>query len=240
MPDTKLLFGPYLPPRVRRGQILVCEFRGEVVKVGGLTDAPIMWPRVLKTGSPSVIVCGDLVRAIRTESAAAVAYHWGVSETTVWKWRKSLGVERMTAGTKQLYRDLMPTRLPEGKAALGRQHADTPAIRKKLSAMRKGKPALPQTRKGLRRAAKRKWSRERKRARKLEWRARVRAGTLPKPPLPENPWTEKELALLGMMLDSAVSRLTGRSVAAVRSKRQQLGMPMSRHSRLRQEPKKRE
>ena len=98
MPDTKLLFGPYLPPRVRRGQILVCEFRGEVVKVGGLTDAPIMWPRVLKTGSPSVIVCGDLVRAIRTESAAAVAYHWGVSETTVWKWRKSLGVEAHDRG----------------------------------------------------------------------------------------------------------------------------------------------
>ena len=68
-----------------------------------------------KTGRPSLIVCGELVRAVKQESVAAVAHHWGVCETTVWKWRIALGVGRMTEGTTQLYRDLVPSRLPPEK-----------------------------------------------------------------------------------------------------------------------------
>src|SRR5205809_206754 len=63
-PDRlQLLHGPYLPPRVRRGDRLFCEIRGTVV-VGGYTDAPIPWPRLKKGGANCLILCGDLVRAV--------------------------------------------------------------------------------------------------------------------------------------------------------------------------------
>jgi hypothetical protein len=45
----------------------------------------------------------ELARAVRTESAAAVGYWWGVSEGVVWRWREVLGVDRMNnAATHQL------------------------------------------------------------------------------------------------------------------------------------------
>src|SRR3954471_2641361 len=104
-PDRLLLLhGPYRSPRVRRGDKLFCEIRGTVT-VGGYTDAPIPWPRVRKGGNPCLILCGDLVRAVRAESAQAVAHHWGVSPATVWKWRQALGVPERNEGTLRLDRD---------------------------------------------------------------------------------------------------------------------------------------
>jgi hypothetical protein len=48
-------------------------------------------------------VTEELARAVRTESAAAVCYWWGVSEGVVWRWRKALGVTRTNnEGTRQL------------------------------------------------------------------------------------------------------------------------------------------
>ena len=44
----KLYFGPYYPPKVRRGQRLVDEIRGTVV-VGGYSDGKIVWPYVKRT-----------------------------------------------------------------------------------------------------------------------------------------------------------------------------------------------
>src|SRR6266705_2359050 len=83
-----LLFGPYHPPKTRRGKFLFCEMRG-TVKVGDYSDGPIPWP--VKWGTRnSLILCGDLVRAVQVESAQGVAHHWGVRPSTVTRYRKAL------------------------------------------------------------------------------------------------------------------------------------------------------
>src|SRR5438552_16642890 len=52
----RLLFGPYHPPKTRRGKFLFCERRG-TVKVGDYSDGPIPWP--VKWGTRnSLILCG--------------------------------------------------------------------------------------------------------------------------------------------------------------------------------------
>jgi len=86
---VKLLYGPYTPPRTRRGRFLPCELRG-TVKVGGYSAGPIPWPKKWRTRS--LILCGDLVRAVQQESALAVAHHWAVCAEIVSRWRRALEV----------------------------------------------------------------------------------------------------------------------------------------------------
>src|SRR5215204_1664503 len=95
----RLLSGPYEPPRTRPGKFLFCESRG-TVKVGEYNDGPIPWP--MKWGTRSLILCGDLVKAVKHESESAVAHHWGVGIKTVQKWRQVLEVEVYNAGTRWL------------------------------------------------------------------------------------------------------------------------------------------
>ena len=59
-------------------------------------------PYVKKPGLHSRIVCGDLIRAVQTESEIAVAHHWGVTPNTVSRWRQALCVPRMTEGSRKL------------------------------------------------------------------------------------------------------------------------------------------
>jgi hypothetical protein len=48
-----------------------------------------------------------LVRAIRTESAAALKHWFGGSTSTVWSWRRALGVSQWgTEGSKQLHQEV--------------------------------------------------------------------------------------------------------------------------------------
>src|ERR1019366_867348 len=91
---VKLLLGPYLPPRTRPGRSLACHLRGKVT-VRSISDAPIQWPCTWRHAidhRPSIILCGDVVRAVCTESAAAIMYHWGVGHSTLATWRRALGV----------------------------------------------------------------------------------------------------------------------------------------------------
>jgi hypothetical protein len=71
-------------------------------------------------------VFGDLAKAVRTESAAAVMYWWGVCMQAVWRWRRALGVTRTNnEGTH---------RLVEANAtagAAGKARGVTPAERRK-------------------------------------------------------------------------------------------------------------
>jgi hypothetical protein len=66
--------------------------------VSSWSDAPISWPRGCpprqSPGSASFIVDEELARAVRQESAAAIRYWWGVSNVTVSRWRRALGVTR--------------------------------------------------------------------------------------------------------------------------------------------------
>jgi len=146
--DTDLIAGPYRSPACRVGDWLDDERAGKV-QVGGWTDAPIAWPRRKKTGRHSPILCGDLVRAVRTESVAAIMHYWGVSAGTAWAWRKALGVDT-TDGSRRIAR----RGVPADAAVRGRERAAEPAARARMVASKRGKSAPPQTRAGLLRAAK--------------------------------------------------------------------------------------
>src|SRR5262245_9438152 len=104
-PPPRLLAGPYTPP-LRRGERTTCLYRDADVTVTSWTSAPIPWPRCCRPGThgggSGLLVTGELARAVRNESAAAVGYWWGVSEGVVWRWRKALGVGPMDSpGTRQ-------------------------------------------------------------------------------------------------------------------------------------------
>jgi hypothetical protein len=115
----KLLHGPYHPPRYRVGTPLFCEMRGSAT-VRGISAGRIPWPETTPSphgaGVRCLILCGDLVRAVKQESNQAVAYWWGVSGQTVTQWRKALGVQPRNEGTMRLYRDWAPERLPSSRS----------------------------------------------------------------------------------------------------------------------------
>jgi hypothetical protein len=98
---VRLRFGPYRTPRFRYGDVVFCERCGEVA-VCGLSAARIPWPTCRRGKGRAIILCADLVDAVRRESSIAVQYWWGVGRETVWRWRKALGVEARTAGTRAI------------------------------------------------------------------------------------------------------------------------------------------
>ena len=162
--SRRLIYGPYAAPRCHVGDILACEARGRDVKVRRLTDARIPWPDRYKTGVPSLILCGDLIAAVRTESATAVAHHWGVSTQTVWIWRTALTVEKWTPGTMRLVRYYIKQ---------GQKASRSAESRAKHSATTRGRPALPQFRAASLKAAQRPkseaWKRQMSARMKKEW-----------------------------------------------------------------------
>jgi hypothetical protein len=97
--SEELLYGPYKAPRVRIGSELECAMRGPV-RVKCFSAGPVKWPCLHRGGRPGFILCGDLVRAVQTESLAAVEKGWGVRRQTVVRWRKALGVGRVTMTEK--------------------------------------------------------------------------------------------------------------------------------------------
>src|SRR5262249_52544689 len=111
---VKLLFGPYRPPALRRGQRTFCLARGCDVVVTSWTAARIPWPRchALGTygGGTGILVTAELARAVRHESATAVRYWWGVGTKTIAWWRRALGVARADPeGSRRL---ILPVRSP--------------------------------------------------------------------------------------------------------------------------------
>jgi hypothetical protein len=54
-----------------------------------------------------LLVDDELLRAIRTESALALKYWFGVGSRAVWNWRKAFGVVKWgTEGSRRLHRAL--------------------------------------------------------------------------------------------------------------------------------------
>src|SRR5262249_42689400 len=74
----------------------------------GWSDGRISWPRCRLPGThgggSGLLVDDELVRAIRSESALAIRYGWGVASYTVWRWRLAFGVEghAATEGSRRL------------------------------------------------------------------------------------------------------------------------------------------
>ena len=115
-PAPALISGPYAAPPCEIGSRLNCQLRGWV-KVDGLTAAPIPWPWTHDTavggrgGRRSLVLCGDLLSAVRAESAQAVAHHWATNRKVVRLWRRALEVERFNAGTTARWRQLVGAKL---------------------------------------------------------------------------------------------------------------------------------
>jgi len=102
----KLLHGPYIPPALGRGDRTVCLYRDDEVIITSWTDARISWPRCRAIGirgGSGLLLTDELVRAVRTESAEAIKYWFGVSANAVWNWRQAFDVARWgTEGSRRL------------------------------------------------------------------------------------------------------------------------------------------
>jgi hypothetical protein len=76
------------------------------VVITSWTDARISWPRcraIGVRGGSGLLLTEELVRAVRTESAEAIKYWFGVSANAVWNWRQAFDVARWgTEGSRRL------------------------------------------------------------------------------------------------------------------------------------------
>lgn len=110
IPRRVLRFGPYAFPVVTVGAYVTCAVRGRIrIHHWRDTEGAIPWPVGVQSGpspgAPSIVVMGDLVRALKREAAVAVAQHWGVSRNLVRRWRRALGIDRYTEGTRRILAD---------------------------------------------------------------------------------------------------------------------------------------
>lgn len=137
---TALRFGPYEPPAVDVGDWIADEIYG-LVQVGGWTEGGrISWPYRKSAGYRTPILCGALVEAVGKESAASIGYWWGVSDSTVAKWRRTLGVNgRNNPGSQLSYKAAFAATAPLRLIALerARQLALAPEVRTRIAATRR-------------------------------------------------------------------------------------------------------
>ncbi|MBY0528015.1 MAG: hypothetical protein K2R98_31750 [Gemmataceae bacterium] len=145
----KLLHGPYRTPRCRVGKTkLLCELRGWVT-VQRLSDGRIPWPQTIVGRNRAFILTGDLARAVERKSATAICHWWGVTAQTVTKWRKVIEVPQVNEGTRRLYVEYTPERLPPEVQERARAKANGPAANAKKAAARRGRLMHPNARAAL-------------------------------------------------------------------------------------------
>jgi hypothetical protein len=228
----RLLYGPYRMPRCRVGRKLFCAVRGWVT-VRKVSDGLIPWPQTLVGRSKALILCGDLVKAVRHESNQAVAYHWGVTPQTVTVWRKALDVGPTNEGTHRLRSDYTREPWAEAARAKGQAKNADPARRAKLAAAKRGKPRPAHVVEAIVRANQaRKVSAE---TRRKMSEAHRRRGT--RPPKAGPAWTSEEDELVRTLPPAEVAQRTGRSLGAVYDRRRTLRLPDGRRERWRRPPR---
>jgi hypothetical protein len=225
----RLRFGPYRTPRFRYGAA-VNDLRFGRVRIAGISDAQIPWPYRKKGMPKTLILYGDLAKAVRRESNQAVAFWWGVTPQTVTVWRKALGVPPTTAGTSKLRSAhfLEPWAKRAQRKAWAK--ARDPERRAKIAAARRGKPRSSQVIEAMRKANL--GNRHSAESRRKMSEAHKRRGT--RPPLAGRPWTAEEDALIATLSASEAAKRTGRTVSAVNKRRRKLGMPDGRTREARQ------
>jgi hypothetical protein len=212
----KLLHGPYGAPRWPLGKRVFCEMRGWV-KFTGMSAGRIQWPCAKVKGGWPFILCSDLVKAVRRESALAICYWWGVTPQTVTKWRKALDVGAYNEGTLRLHRDWIPEKVPPEVHARAIAAASTPEANAKKTAARLGHRVNPRVAAILAKGRQRCQSRA---ARKKRSDTRRRLNMWP--PAAGPAWTAEEDALLAKLPDAAVAQQSSRSLSAVQNRRRLL------------------
>jgi hypothetical protein len=231
---TKLLFGPYKTPLLKRGDRATCLFRDGDVVITSWTDAPISWPRCRAIDSPGggsgLLVDEELARAVRHESAVAVVFWWGASERAVWAWRRALGVTRTT--NEGSHRLIQVSAKKGAKAIKARVWTDEErAQRRQLNTERElASNLIPGYHGPL-------WTAQdiamlgrmldevvARRTRRTVGAVRQKRLELGLSNPASNRWREAEVALLGVLPDREVARMLGRSLEAVTQKRIKLGL----------------
>jgi hypothetical protein len=238
-----LLFGPDRALAVKRGDRSQCLYRDATVVSTRWTDAPLPWPRCRPLDSSGagsgLLVDEELARAVRHESAAGVAFRWGVSPWAVCRWRKALGVTRTE---NEATMRLVQAAAELGAAELrGRALPPEQIERRRRTAIDKGLARnLVTGYHGPRWAAEQlallgtlpdaEVARRTGRTANAVRQMRERLG-IPNPA--GNRWTTEAVALLGRLPDREVARRLGRSLASVTQKRCQLGIPDPCDGRMR-------
>jgi hypothetical protein len=207
------LLGKYGTPRFRHGRKVLCEVRGEVT-ICGLSTAPIPWSLCTRgRGRRSLVVFKDLHKAILRESNQAICHWWGRTPQTVTKWRKALGVERNTEGSRRLSSEYCKE--PWAVEALKQAHAKAPdpQRRQKIAAARRGKARPPHVGQAV--AAAHRGTHHSEETRRKMCRTHRRLGTL----VPGTKvWTASEDELLKTLSAQEAVRRTGRTLQAVYSR----------------------
>jgi hypothetical protein len=219
----RLLYGPYRTPTFRFRDAVICERRGEVAIVG-LSGGRISWPVGERNGQKSLVLIGDLARAVRRESVAAVMYWWSASRWMVGQWRQALGVGALNEGTSALRGRVLLGEQGKRMRQLARAKDRDPIRRMKIAEARRGKARPPDVVEAMRQGnLGRTHSAEERRQRSESHRRR---GT--RPPKAGRPWTADEDDLLRTLRAAEVSSRTGRSLQAVYDRRHVLRLPDGR------------
>jgi len=216
-PADKFVFGKYKTPKVSLGEMIPCMLRDCDVKVVGLSDSRIQWPLGQRPGkgAKTLIIYGDLEKAIRRESLRAVCYWFGVTPQTVTVWRRALGVPRCNEGTLKILSDNFKT--PWAREIQKKAHSrlSDPDRCEKIRLSRLGKKRPQEVIEKIRLGHMGlKLSMEHRR--KLSIAQRKRRVI---PPAAGKPWTKAELEILYSKSPEDVVRETGRTYSAVFSYR---------------------
>jgi hypothetical protein len=215
--DRFRLFGKYRTPRFRFGKKVMCEVRGEVT-ICGLSDAPIPWPLCTRgRGRRSLVVFKDLHQAILRESNQAICHWWGLTPQTVTKWRKALGVERNTEGSRRLSTEYGQEPWAIEGLKKGQAKARDPKRRAKISAARRGKPRPSHVGQAV--AAAHRGTHHSDATRQKMSRTHRRLGTMGPGTIP---WTPEEEELVRTLPAEEAAKRTGRSLSAVYTRRNRL------------------
>ena len=224
----KLHFGPYRTRRFKYFQHVECLARGDV-KIVKLTDARIPWPIGRAQGAESLVLFRGLARAVRREANQAVAYWFGVSEPTVKKWRRKLGVPPCNEGSRRLMVAIGKSPIRDAALKAMQAKARDPVRRAKIAAAKRGKPRPPQVAKMLRTL--RIGRRASKATRQKMSQAQKRRGAWP--PAAGETWKAWEDKLVRKLSPAAAAARTGRTLSAVSQRRHTLRLPDGRRRALR-------
>lgn len=214
--NTKLRFGNYRSPPFKYGVKVDCLARGEVT-IWGQSDGRIPWPIGKKGSALSLVLYGDLAKAVRREAAIAVRFWWGISGSTILKWRRALGIT-LTEGDRLLRRDYMTPKHNRRMTQAATAVANLPGRRAKIAASKRGKPRPPAVIAKIRRA---------NLGKKLPVAVRNKMSLAHKargthPPAAGKTWGARETALLKSLRPVDVAKRTGRTLKAVYAARRKL------------------